>query len=171
MRPAWTTPSSATTALACSHYDTGRTCRATHLSSWLTAAASSLAIMTRVKTHEPQRRSPCVSPQTAAPPDLVVGVLLTAATTLFTAAVTIGLLSVVSVLGSLSPVVTIALAQIFLYERLCRRQWVGAGSSSLVSCYSPCNTVARHSDESMELGPDLRDRAVVGEAPLAVESL
>ena len=52
-------------------------------------------------------------------------VLLTAATTLFTAAVTMGLLSVVSVLASLSPVVTTALAQIFLHERLGRRQWMG----------------------------------------------
>jgi drug/metabolite transporter (DMT)-like permease len=61
----------------------------------------------------------------AVPALAMVGVLLTAATALFTAAVTIGLLSVVSVLGSLSPVVTIALAQIFLHERLGRRQWVG----------------------------------------------
>lgn len=61
----------------------------------------------------------------AAPALATVGVLLTAATILFIAAVTMGSLSVVAVLGSLSPVVTVALAQVFLRERLGRRQWVG----------------------------------------------
>ncbi len=61
----------------------------------------------------------------ALPGIALVGVLLTAATLLFSAAVAIGLLSVVSVLGSLSPVVTTALAQVCLHERLERRQWLG----------------------------------------------
>ena len=61
----------------------------------------------------------------ALPGIALVGVLLTAATLLFSAAVAIGLLSVVSVLGSLSPVVTTALAQVFLHERLERRRWLG----------------------------------------------
>jgi len=61
----------------------------------------------------------------ALPGIVVVGVLLTAATFLFSAALAVGLLSVVSVLGSLSPVVTTALAQVFLHERLERRQWLG----------------------------------------------
>ena len=61
----------------------------------------------------------------ALPGIALVGVLLTAATLLFSAAVAIGLLSVVSVLGSLSPVVTTALAQVFLHERLEGRQWLG----------------------------------------------
>lgn len=58
----------------------------------------------------------------------LAGVLLTAATMLFIGAANIGLLSVVSVLGSLSPVVTTALAQVLLKERLGPWQWVGAGS-------------------------------------------
>ncbi len=62
-------------------------------------------------------------------PGLVsTGVLLTAATMLFIAAVNVGLLSVVSVLGSLSPLATTALAQVLLKERLGPWQWVGAGS-------------------------------------------
>lgn len=62
-------------------------------------------------------------------PGLVsTGVLLTAATMLFLAAVNVGLLSVVSVLGSLSPLATTALAQVLLKERLGPWQWVGAGS-------------------------------------------
>lgn len=61
----------------------------------------------------------------ALPALVTVGVLLTAATTLYTVAATIGLLSVVSVLGSLSPAVTTALAVAFLHERLGGRRWVG----------------------------------------------
>lgn len=61
----------------------------------------------------------------ALPGIALVGILLTAATLLFSAAVAVGLLSVVSVLGSLSPVVTVVLAQVFLHERLERRQWMG----------------------------------------------
>jgi drug/metabolite transporter (DMT)-like permease len=57
-----------------------------------------------------------------------VGVLLTAANALLTVAFTIGLLSVISVLGSLSPVVTTGLAQVFLHERLSRRQWMGVAA-------------------------------------------
>jgi len=56
---------------------------------------------------------------------VLVGVLLTGATMFFSAAVAIGFLSIVSVLGSLSPVVTTALAQVFLHERLGRWQWTG----------------------------------------------
>jgi drug/metabolite transporter (DMT)-like permease len=54
-----------------------------------------------------------------------VGVLLTAANALLTAAFTLGLLTIISVLGSLSPVVTTGLAQVVLHERLSSRQWAG----------------------------------------------
>jgi len=57
-----------------------------------------------------------------------VGILLTIANALLTVAFTIGLLSVVSVLGSLSPVVTTGLAQVFLHERLSARQWGGVAA-------------------------------------------
>jgi len=54
-----------------------------------------------------------------------VGLLLTGANLLFTVASTIGYLSIVSVLGSLAPVVTTGCAQVVLGERLSARQWVG----------------------------------------------
>ena len=57
-----------------------------------------------------------------------VGILLTVANVLLTVAFTIGLLSVVSVLGSLSPVVIVVLAQVLLHERLCLRQWAGVAA-------------------------------------------
>jgi drug/metabolite transporter (DMT)-like permease len=55
----------------------------------------------------------------------LVGLLLTVANILFTVAAGIGLLSIVSILGSLSPVVVTGYAQILLGERLSARQWVG----------------------------------------------
>jgi drug/metabolite transporter (DMT)-like permease len=61
----------------------------------------------------------------ALPGVVLVGVLMTAAIALFTVATTIGYLSVVSVLGSLSPVVTTGLAHVVLGERLAPRQWIG----------------------------------------------
>jgi drug/metabolite transporter (DMT)-like permease len=57
-----------------------------------------------------------------------VGVLLTAANALLTAAFTLGLLTIISVLGSLSPVVTTGLAQVVLHERLSSRQWAGVAA-------------------------------------------
>lgn len=54
-----------------------------------------------------------------------IGALLTVANILFTLASGIGYLSVVSILGSLSPVVVTALAQALLGERLTPRQWAG----------------------------------------------
>jgi drug/metabolite transporter (DMT)-like permease len=58
----------------------------------------------------------------------LIGLLLTVANLFFITAVSSDNLSVAAVLGSLSPVVTIAYAQILLHERLSVRQWVGAGS-------------------------------------------
>jgi drug/metabolite transporter (DMT)-like permease len=54
-----------------------------------------------------------------------IGGLLTVANILFTLASGIGYLSVVSILGSLSPVVVTAYAQVLLGERLSLRQWAG----------------------------------------------
>jgi drug/metabolite transporter (DMT)-like permease len=55
----------------------------------------------------------------------VVGILLALANFLFIIASGIGYLSVTSILGSLSPVVVTAYAQLLLHERLVARQWAG----------------------------------------------
>jgi drug/metabolite transporter (DMT)-like permease len=55
----------------------------------------------------------------------VVGVLDVGADILFAFATTIGLLSIVSILSSLYPVVTILLARLFLNERMARLQQAG----------------------------------------------
>lgn len=57
-----------------------------------------------------------------------VGILLTVANVLLTVAFTLGLLSIISVLGSLSPVIVVVLAQSFLHERLGPRQWAGVAA-------------------------------------------
>jgi drug/metabolite transporter (DMT)-like permease len=57
-----------------------------------------------------------------------VGILLTVANVLLTVAFTLGLLSIIAVLGSLSPVVVMVLAQVFLHERLGVRQWAGVAA-------------------------------------------
>jgi drug/metabolite transporter (DMT)-like permease len=54
-----------------------------------------------------------------------VGILLALANFLFITASGIGYLSVTSILGSLSPVVVTAYAQLLLHERLAPRQWAG----------------------------------------------
>jgi drug/metabolite transporter (DMT)-like permease len=57
------------------------------------------------------------------------GLLLFAGTMLYASATRHGLLSVVSVIGSLNPVVTVTLALVFLHERLSRPQWAGVGAA------------------------------------------
>jgi drug/metabolite transporter (DMT)-like permease len=57
-----------------------------------------------------------------------VGLLLTVANILFTVASTLGYLSIVAILGSLSPVVTTGFAQVMLGERLAARQWIGVAT-------------------------------------------
>lgn len=52
-----------------------------------------------------------------------IGLLLAAANFLFIIATGMGYLSVISILGSLSPVVVTAYAQLLLHERLAPRQW------------------------------------------------
>ena len=54
-----------------------------------------------------------------------VGILLAIANFLFILASRVGFLSVTSILGSLSPVVVTAYAQVLLHERLAPRQWAG----------------------------------------------
>jgi drug/metabolite transporter (DMT)-like permease len=54
-----------------------------------------------------------------------IGALLTAANFLFIVAAGLGYLSVVGILGSLSPAVVTAYAQTLLHERLTARQWAG----------------------------------------------
>jgi drug/metabolite transporter (DMT)-like permease len=53
------------------------------------------------------------------------GVLLFCGTMMYAAATQEGLLSVVSVIATLFPVVTVTLAFVFLHERLSRAQWAG----------------------------------------------
>jgi EamA domain-containing membrane protein RarD len=57
------------------------------------------------------------------------GLLLFAGTLLYASATRHGLLSVVSVIGSLNPIVTVTLALVFLHERLSRPQWAGVGAA------------------------------------------
>ena len=57
------------------------------------------------------------------------GVLLFAGTLMYAAATQEGLLSVVSVIATLFPVVTVTLALVFLHERLSRMQWAGVGAA------------------------------------------
>jgi drug/metabolite transporter (DMT)-like permease len=54
-----------------------------------------------------------------------IGILLAVANVLFIFAAHVGYLSVTSILGSLSPVVVTAYAQVLLHERLAPRQWGG----------------------------------------------
>ncbi len=64
-----------------------------------------------------------------AAPAILVGVLETTANTLIAIATTLGLVSLVGVLASLYPVVTIALARLVLGERISRVQQVGSGTA------------------------------------------
>jgi drug/metabolite transporter (DMT)-like permease len=57
---------------------------------------------------------------------MLIGVFLVTANTLYTAATTMGMLSVVAVLGWLSPAVTVFWAQALLHERLRPVQWLAA---------------------------------------------
>jgi uncharacterized membrane protein len=65
------------------------------------------------------------APMNALPKLGAIGVLDTGANTAFALATTSGLLSLVAVLGGLYPVVTVALAYVFLHERLQRHQRAG----------------------------------------------
>jgi drug/metabolite transporter (DMT)-like permease len=86
----------------------------------VTARASSVALLLLVAAVV----RPGV-PLAAVPPIALVGILDTTANGLFVAASSRGLLSVVGVLSSLYPVVTVALAQVHLGERIARIQQIG----------------------------------------------
>jgi drug/metabolite transporter (DMT)-like permease len=75
-------------------------------------------------------RRPALGVRPAELPVLVlIGALIIGADAMFAVASTEGLLSVVAVLSSLYPVVTIALARVFLRERIARRQQAGAAAA------------------------------------------
>ncbi|CAM4410220.1 DMT family transporter [Nocardia ninae] len=59
----------------------------------------------------------------------LIGVLIVAADALYATASTLGMVGIVAVLGALHTLVTIALARIFLNERLGRPQQVGVGAA------------------------------------------
>lgn len=63
----------------------------------------------------------------AVPLLLLIGVLILAANVAFTSATTMGYLSVVAVLGWLSPAVTVVWARVLLHEHLRPAQWAAAG--------------------------------------------
>jgi drug/metabolite transporter (DMT)-like permease len=84
------------------------------------AAASVLALRMGASARVPRRLAPVV---------VAIGVLDLAATGLFTAAAAAGELSLVAVVGSLYPVVTVLLAFVVLSERLWTYQLVGAGAA------------------------------------------
>ena len=80
----------------------------------------SAALLTRRALRVPGRALPKVA---------LPGVLLFAGTLMYAAATREGLLSVVSVIATLFPVVTVTLALVFLHERLSRTQWVGVAAA------------------------------------------
>ncbi len=67
----------------------------------------------------------------ALPPLVLIGVLIVVADSLYAIASTKGLLSVVAVLSSLYPLVTIALARLYLHERLRPPQRLGVAAALL----------------------------------------
>jgi drug/metabolite transporter (DMT)-like permease len=69
---------------------------------------------------------PARAPRAVLPSLVLLGLLDVGGTLFFAVATSRGLLSVVAVLGSLYPVVVIALARVVLHERLARIQLVGA---------------------------------------------
>jgi drug/metabolite transporter (DMT)-like permease len=75
-------------------------------------------------------RRPALGVRSAELPVLVwIGVLIIVADALYAVASTMGLLSVVAVLSSLYPLVTIALARVYLHERLEAPQRIGAAAA------------------------------------------
>ncbi len=73
------------------------------------------------------RRRPLAPPARWLPVVAVIGLLDSAANGLFAVATEHGYLSIVSVLGSVYPIVTVLLAQVVLRERISRLQAVGVG--------------------------------------------
>ena len=84
----------------------------------LTAVAAFVAAMIATRQRVAARRADI-------PAIALIGVLVIAADAMYATASTHGLLSVVAVLSTLYPIVTIALARALLGERVERRQWLG----------------------------------------------
>jgi drug/metabolite transporter (DMT)-like permease len=68
-------------------------------------------------------------PAASVPKVALPGMLLVGGTLLYASATQEGLLSVVSVIATMFPVVTITLAYLFMHERLARAQWVGVAAA------------------------------------------
>jgi drug/metabolite transporter (DMT)-like permease len=77
------------------------------------------------------RRAPLAVPRAEVPVLVLIGALIIGADSMYATASTKGLLSVVAVLSSLYPVVTIALARFYVHERLRRLQQVGVAVTLL----------------------------------------
>jgi drug/metabolite transporter (DMT)-like permease len=86
------------------------------------ARVGSLGILTVVSV---AREQPLLVPVRSFPAVAAIGLLDSAANGLFAVATEHGYLSIVSVLGSVYPIVTVLLAQVLLHERLSRVQTVG----------------------------------------------
>lgn len=94
---------------------------------WTVAIARASALLTLVVALAVRRPAVHLSARSI-PASVLLGVLLVTANVLFTVASTIGLLSVVAVLGWLSPAVTVFWAQALLHERLRLLQWAAAAA-------------------------------------------
>jgi drug/metabolite transporter (DMT)-like permease len=92
---------------------------------WALFVARLAAVIAFIVVFLARRRPLAVTPAEV-PVLALIGVLIIAADALFAVATTKGLLSVVAVLGSLYPIVTMALARVFLNERIDRLQRFGA---------------------------------------------
>ena len=71
------------------------------------------------------RRAPLAVRGAELPMFTLIGILIVGADSMYAIASTLGLLSVVAVLSSLYPVVTISLARVYLHERIERLQQIG----------------------------------------------
>lgn len=87
--------------------------------------SSRLALLASTAGWFALRRGPLWVPARALPRTAVPGLLLLVGTASFGVATTQGLLSVVSVIATLAPVVVVGLAVLLLHERLAPRQWAG----------------------------------------------
>jgi drug/metabolite transporter (DMT)-like permease len=93
---------------------------------WTVTAARSTAVLT-VLTLIGVNRPRLHLRRSSVPILVAVGLLLAGANVLFTTASTRGYLSVVAVLGGLSPAFTVGYAQAFLHEDMRSLQWFAAG--------------------------------------------
>jgi drug/metabolite transporter (DMT)-like permease len=89
----------------------------------LTARATAVTIIVAVRRHR------LAVHRTDLPVIALIGVLIVTADSLYATASTLGMVGIVAVLGSLHTIVTIALARIFLHERLERLQQIGIATS------------------------------------------